>query len=152
MDVESLVLDSPRIGHELPDLSSVQPRDNGLEAAFQSGSQDNSHDISQKVSCAGAASSPTADASRASAEPAGVGPVPSQIKDENGQLEGNGGVGSERATEADVEIDPGVVMEGSGLQVWVRTTAPALSEHVHVEKKIVSSPAYILIEACLMPW
>lgn len=133
MDLD-VVLDSPRLGHEMPDLSSAgEGRDNNGLDAFESASQPQPNDISQSVSCAGAVSTHAApDASRASAEPPpmdgqldGIG-LQSQIKDENGQLGGNVGVEDGAAT-AHAEFDPGDAAPASATRkrVWVRAPPPA---------------------------
>lgn len=148
MDVDSLVLDrgdSPPIGHDMPDLSSVQRDSSGLDA-FETASPPQHHDISQNVVCAGAVSSHAApDANRASAEPAGIGPVQSQIKDENGQMGGNGG-GCERATTAHAEFDAGDVPPSAQncVPVWVRVQPPTLSQHANSSVFALSSATYAL--------
>jgi hypothetical protein len=121
MDVD-IVLDSPRIGHEIPDLSSLEARDNNGLDAFENAARSQEHDMPHSVSGAGAVSSHTApDANRVSADPpSGIG-LQSQIKDENGQLGGNVGV-HERATTAHAEFDAGDAARASSTSqpVWVR--------------------------------
>jgi hypothetical protein len=115
------VLDSPRIGHNMPELNAR--RENGLDA-FETASQPQRHELSQNVASSGALSShhstPRNASARSSSEPPGPAPPQIKVKDENGQLGGNFGV-SERATSAHPEFEAGdVPARCSSQPVWVR--------------------------------
>jgi hypothetical protein len=145
MDIVDIVLDSPRIGHEMPELTAL--RENGLDA-FESASQPQHHDISQNVTCAGALSShhstPRNASARSSVEPTGPAQPQIKVKDENGQLGGNVGI-SERATSAHPEFEAGdPPARGTGQPVWVRPLLPDMSLVSHLSFSRQFVPSFLL--------